>query len=125
MREMDDTYHSKTDNIDTQRLYLKVNLRVVLAVYPRDMTVTQQLHNKPNTNKLLANLPPPRWISATPPLILQGLCNTLLTKREAVTRRFFKTMAAITRLTIEGVPDADPHTSPFYLSTCSSTPPPT
>ena len=57
MREMDDTYHSKTDNIDTQRLYLKVNLRVVSAVYPRDMTVTQQLHNKPNTNKLLANLP--------------------------------------------------------------------
>ena len=54
MREMDDD-HIKSDNADTQ-LYLKVNLRVVTTVYPRVMTVLQLLHDKPNTDGLMANL---------------------------------------------------------------------
>ena len=32
MREMDDNYLSKSDNIDMQRLYLKVNLHVFSTV---------------------------------------------------------------------------------------------
>ena len=44
MREMDDDYLIKSDNIDTPRLYLNVNLCVVSTVYPRERTVTQLLH---------------------------------------------------------------------------------
>ena len=40
MRDMDNNYIGKSDNIDTQRLCLKVTLRVVSTVYPRDKTVT-------------------------------------------------------------------------------------
>ena len=40
MLEMDDNYLVKSDNIDTQRVYLKVTLRVVSTVYLRDRTVT-------------------------------------------------------------------------------------
>ena len=48
------------------------------------------------------------------PLILERLCNALLTKRDDVIWRFFETMSALTRLTaIVHHPDADPHTSPF------------
>ena len=50
------------------------------------------------------------------PLILQKLYNTLLTNHEHVVCRFFETMSTITRLTIEGAPGADPHTSQFYPS---------
>ena len=53
---MGDNCHSKSDNIDMQRLYLKVNPRVVSAVYPCDRAVSQPLHNKPNTDELMANL---------------------------------------------------------------------
>ena len=56
MREMDDNCLVKSDNIDTQRLHLKVNLRVVVTVYPPDRTISQLLHNKPNTDELIANL---------------------------------------------------------------------
>ena len=38
IREMDDADHSKSDNIDAEWLFLKVNLRVVSTVYPRDRT---------------------------------------------------------------------------------------
>ena len=53
---MDDNSHSKSDNIGTQRLYLNVNPRVVATVNPRDRTVIQQLHNKPNTDELMADI---------------------------------------------------------------------
>ena len=57
MREMDDNHISKLENIDTQRLYINANLRVVSTIYPRDMSVTQ-LYNKPNIDELMANLAP-------------------------------------------------------------------
>ena len=50
-----------------QRLCIKVNLRVVSTVYPRDKTLQQLLHNKPNTDELMATSPSPRWISYTSP----------------------------------------------------------
>ena len=53
---MDDDYLVKSDNIDTPRLYVKVNLRVVSVVSPRDRTVSHLLHNKPITDELMANL---------------------------------------------------------------------
>ena len=82
---MDDDYFSKSDNIDTQRLYIKVNLRVVSTVCPLDRTVTQLLHNKQNADELMANLTPAEMdLTHFAPLILQGLCNALLTKREGV-----------------------------------------
>ena len=56
MLEMDNDSLSKSDNIDTQRLHLNVNLRDVSTIYPRDMTVTQLLHKKPNIDELMANL---------------------------------------------------------------------
>ena len=43
MREIDGHYNSTSDNIDTQRLSIKVTLRVVSAVYPRDRAVSQLL----------------------------------------------------------------------------------
>ena len=49
IREMDHNYYIKWDNTDTQ-LYLNANPRVVSTVYPRDTTLTQLLHNKPNTD---------------------------------------------------------------------------
>ena len=67
MREMVEHYHSKSDNIDTQRLHIKVNLRVVSTVCPLDRTVTQLLHNKPNIDELVANIALARWISSTSP----------------------------------------------------------
>ena len=51
MRDMDDNYLSKSDNFDTQRMYLKICLRVVSAIYPRDRAVSQLLHNKPITDE--------------------------------------------------------------------------
>ena len=41
---MYDYYHSKSNNIDTQRLWLKVNLPLESTVCPRGMTVRQLLH---------------------------------------------------------------------------------
>ena len=55
MREMDDNYHSKSDDFDTQRLYAKANLRVVSTVYPLDETVSHLPHNKLITDELVAN----------------------------------------------------------------------
>ena len=55
MLEMDDDYLSKSDNIDTQRLRLNVNLRDVSTVNTRDMSVTR-LHNKPIADELMVNL---------------------------------------------------------------------
>ena len=82
---MEDNSYSKSDNIDTQRLYLKVNLRVVSAVYPRDRTVTQLLHNKPNTVELMVNIALAEMdLIHFASLILQKLCNALLTKRDDV-----------------------------------------
>ena len=43
MCEIDRHYNSTSDNIDTQRLSIKVTLRVVSAVYPRDRAVSQLL----------------------------------------------------------------------------------
>ena len=80
---MDDNSHSKSDNIGTQRLYLNVNPRVVSTFYTRDATVSQLLHNKPNVDELMANLAPAEMdLIHFAPLILQKLCNALLTKRE-------------------------------------------
>ena len=73
IREMDDDYHSESDNIDTPRLYTKVNLRVVSTVYPRDKTVAQLLHNKPNTNELMENIALAEMDSSSSPLILKRL----------------------------------------------------
>ena len=90
MREMDDNYHSKSDNIDTERLNLKVTQGVVSTVYPRDKTLTQLLH-KPITDELTANIALAEIdFIHFDPLILQGLWNALLTKREDVIMRFFK-----------------------------------
>ena len=101
MREMDDNNHSKSDNVDTQRLYLKVTLRVVSTVSPRDRTVTQLLDNKPITDEITAHIA----LAVTDlihiaPLPLQGLCNGLITKREDVIRRFFGTITTITCLAV-------------------------
>ena len=116
MLEMDDNYLSTSDNIYTQ-LHIKVNLRVVSTVCPLDSTVTQPLHNKPNTDDLLANIALAVMdLIHFAHLILQKLYNSLLTKREDVVCRFFQTTATITRLTIEGAPGADPHTSQFDRS---------
>ena len=41
IRQMDDNYHSTSDNIDNQRLHTKVNQGVVSAVCPRDRTFSQ------------------------------------------------------------------------------------
>ena len=83
MREMDDNNLIKSDNIDTQRAYLKVTLRVVSTVYPHDRTVTRPLHNKPIPDELMAILAPAEMdLIHFAPLILQKLCNALLTKRE-------------------------------------------
>ena len=67
MHETDDNYHSESDNIDMERLYIKVALGVVSTVYPRDKTVTHLLHNRPNIDELMANIAPPGWISSTCP----------------------------------------------------------
>ena len=67
MHETDENYLSESDNIDTERLYINVNLGVVSTVYPRDRTVTHLLHKKPNTDELMANIAPPGWISSTCP----------------------------------------------------------
>ena len=76
-----------------RRLYLKANLRVVSAVYPRDKAVSQLLHKKPNTNELTGNFAPTEMdlihLSSS---ILQKLCNSLLTKREDVIGRFSETI---------------------------------
>ena len=53
---MDDNNLIKSDNSDTQRLCLKVNLRVDSAICPRDRTVTQPLHDNANTDELTAHL---------------------------------------------------------------------
>ena len=106
MREMDDDEHSKSDDVDTQRLCLKVTLRVVSTVYPRDRTVTQLLHNNPINDELTGNLGLAEIdLTSYAPLILQRLGNALLTTLEDVILRFFSTMAAITCLTIERAPD--------------------
>ena len=55
MREMDDNDHSKSDNFDTQQLYINVNLGLVSTVSLRDMTLTHLLQKKPNTNELTGN----------------------------------------------------------------------
>ena len=93
MHEMDDNYHRKSDNIDTQWLSIKVNLRVVSTVNPLDKTVTQLLHNKTITDETGANLAPAETEPIHFPAHLAKLCNTLLTKREDVIRRFYETMA--------------------------------
>ena len=67
MHEMDDDHHSKSDNIDTQRLYLNANQGVVSAVFPRDKTVTQLLHNNPTHDESWPTSPSPRWIPSTSP----------------------------------------------------------
>ena len=87
MREMDDNDFSKSDNFDTQQLHLNVNLRVISTVSTRDRTVTQLLHNKPNTDELTCHFAPASMdlIDFTP-LILQGLYNALLTKHEDAIR---------------------------------------
>ena len=54
MREMDDDYLIKSDNIDTQSLYLNGNLCVVSTICPPDRTVTQLLQS---------NLQSPRHLS--------------------------------------------------------------
>ena len=46
MHEMDDHCLRESDNIDTQRLSINVNLRVVSTVCQRDMTVTHLMHKK-------------------------------------------------------------------------------
>ena len=49
MREMDDNYHIKSDNIDTHRLYTKVDLRVVSTVSARHdchAAATQQAEHR-------------------------------------------------------------------------------
>ena len=82
---MDDNNLIKSDNSDTQRLCLKVILRVDSAVCPRDRTVTQPLHDNANTDELAAHL-----AHAVMDLIhftshiLQKLYNALLAKREDV-----------------------------------------
>ena len=126
IREMDDDYHSKSDNIDTQRLYLKDNLGVVSTVNPRDETVTQLLHNKPNTDELAANIALAEMdLTHFAPHLEKTA--THCTPREDVIWPFFEPTVAITRLAIERAPDADPDPpSPtIYRSTCSSTPSPT
>ena len=73
MRETDDDYLIQSDNIDTQRLYLQVNPRVVSAVYSPDTTVTQLLHNKPITDELMAHLALAEMdLIHIAPLILKG-----------------------------------------------------
>ena len=67
MRETDDDYLIQSDNIDTQRLYLQVNPRVVSAVYSPDTTVTQLLHNNPTNDESWPTSPSPIWISTTSP----------------------------------------------------------
>ena len=119
MSEMDDNYVRESDNFDTERLNIKVNPRVVSTVCPRDRTVTQLLHNKPISDERMANIALAEIdLIHLAPLTLQRLCNALLTKREDVIFRFFESMAAITRVTIERAPDADPKrpASTFYRS---------
>ena len=67
MGQTGDNYHSKSDNVDTQPLYLNANLGVVSTIYPRDRTGTQLLHNKPITDELTATSPSPRWTAPTSP----------------------------------------------------------
>ena len=110
----------------TQRLSIKDNLRVVLTFNPGERTVTQLPHNKPNADELMANLALAEMNLIHFPLpILQKLCNTLLTKREDVIRRF-KTMSAITWLTIEVLPTPTrsdlPRRSPFHPSSSTRSP---
>ena len=82
MHEMDDDNHIKSDNSDTQRLSINDNTRVVSTVSPRDMTVTQLLHNKPTTDELAANLAlAKRELIHFALLTLQRHCHSLLTKR--------------------------------------------
>ena len=73
MREMDDNYLRKSDNTEMQRLYLKVTLRVVSTVYRRDRAVSHLPHNKPNTDKHMANIAITEIdLIHFAPLILQG-----------------------------------------------------
>ena len=122
MHETDDNYNSESVNIDTERLYINVNLRVVSTVYPRDRAVTRLLHNKPNTDELMSNIALAETdLIHIAPLPLQGLCNALLTKSEDVIWPFPETIAAITRLAIE-VLTTPSSSSKTFRSTCSSTP---
>ena len=68
IHEMDDNCHSKSDNLDTQRLDLKVNLRVVSTVYPRDKTFSQLYTTSRSPMDSRATTPSPRWISTISPL---------------------------------------------------------
>ena len=106
MREMDDNFHSKSDNFDTQRLSIKVTLRVVSTVYPRDRTVTHLLHNKQNTDELTGNFAIHEMdLNHFAPLIMQRHYNGLLTRCENVIFCFSETVAPITRLAIEPAAD--------------------
>ena len=89
-----------------RRLYIKANLHVVSAVYPRDKAVSQLLHKKPNTNELTGNFALAEMdLNHFAPLIMQRHCNALLTRCENVIFRFSETVAPIPRLAIE--PEAD------------------
>ena len=98
-------------------MFLKVNLRVVSTVCPLDRTVTQLLHDKPNIDELMVNLALAVIdLIHFAQLILQKLCNALLTKREVGIWHFFETIAAFTWPTIERAPDADQPSSMFFSS---------
>ena len=77
-----------------------------LDALPARQDFLTALHNTPITNGFTGNLAIAEVdLNHFAPRILQRLCNTLLTKRDDVIWRFFETMAAIMRLTIECSPD--------------------
>ena len=87
-----------------QRLFLKVNKRVVSTVCPLDRTVTQLLHDKPNIDELMANLALAVMdLIHFAQLILQKLCNARQCNAQSPLHLSLA-MAAITRPTVERTP---------------------
>ena len=82
IHEMDDNYHSESDNFDMPRLGLKANLRLVSTACPLDMTLTQLLRNKPITYELMAN--PLTLLAAPEPSPSAPGLLSFVTKREEV-----------------------------------------
>ena len=113
---MHDVYLIQSDNINTQLLFLEVNLRVVSAIYPRDRPVLSCC----TTSRSSMNSRPTRPRRDGFHLIRSAHLSKTLQRAahqtEDVTRRFFETMAAITLLTIERVPDTLAHIDDLPLT---------
>ena len=67
MRDMDNNYIGKSDNIDMQRPNLMVHLRVVSAVYPHDRTDSSCCTTRRTPTNSWPTSPSPRWTSSTVP----------------------------------------------------------